>query len=352
MVVLPLRLPLNTALHRAKQKGKPVQYQGIKLEYQGELLNLCLEVIPPYANRQHGDFFLVKIKPEVAVDPSEIPQTETFELGSEASRRIIELENELQQTRENLQALVEELETTNEEQQASNEELTASNEELQSTNEELYSVNEELHTVNIEYQSKIGELTQLNNDIDNLLKSTEIGVIFLDSQLRIRKFTPAATQAISLRETDIERPLAELTMKVDCPQLPELLEAVLEHHQSVELEVKQHKSDSWFLMQINPYLTEDGQNEGLAVSFVAINEIKQVQLDLENSLDEKDRQLAAIKTATNGIAILNQDKFIYINQAHLDIFGYGHPEELLGKYFLFKLPKIFWLIKYLPRFPE
>ena len=451
MVVLPLQLPLNTALHRAKQKGKSVEYQGIKLDYQGEILDLSLKVIPPSSGRKQGNFFLVKIKQTVVAAPIEIPAIEKFELGSEASRRIVELENELQQTRENLQALVEELETTNEEQQASNEELTASNEELQSTNEELHSVNEELHTVNIEYQSKIQELTQLNNDVDNLLKSTEIGVIFLDSDLRIRKFTPAATQVISLRETDLERPLEDFTLKIECPQLPQLLESVLENHQSISQEVQLKSSDSFFLMQINPYQAEDGQHDGLAVSFVNINEAKEVQRNLEQALTEvnskqreidnffnlsleimcvanldgyfkrinpsferilgydtqelltqpfisfvhpedveatletlpelsegkkiigfenryrcqdgsyrwfkwmaassegliyatahdltedklaqelQNRQLAAIETATNGIAILNDDKFIYINQAHLEIFGYSQPEELLGQ---------------------
>ena len=461
MVVLPLRLPLNTALHRAKQKGKLVSYQDIKLEYQGEIINVSLKVIPPQSNRKDGDFFLVKIKQEIAFS-SEISVPEKFKMGSEASRRIMELENELQQTRENLQALVEELETTNEEQQASNEELTASNEELQSTNEELHSVNEELHTVNIEYQSKIQELTQLNNDIDNLLKSTEIGVIFLDSELRIRKFTPAATQAVSLRESDLSRPLADLTMKIDCPQLPKLLKEVLTHHQPLELEVKLQESDSFFLMQINPYQTEDNQYKGLAISFVGIDETKKVQLELEDTLAElksketeinnffqlsleilcvadldghfkrinpslcrilgyenqellnkplinfvhpddvkttieavqglsegkeliglenryrcqdgsyrwfkwmatsyhgaiyatahdlteeklaqelQNRQLAAIETATNGIAILNKDKFIHLNQAYLEIFGYSQPEELLGQSW-----KIFYEPEYL-----
>ncbi len=451
MVVLPLQLPLNTALHRAKQKGKQVQYQGIKLDYQGEVLDVSLNVIPPQSDRKHGNFFLVKVKQEIATAPLEIPTVENFELGGEASRRIVELENELQQTRENLQALVEELETTNEEQQASNEELTASNEELQSTNEELHSVNEELHTVNIEYQSKIQELTQLNNDVDNLLKSTEIGVIFLDKQLKIRKFTPAATQVISLRETDLERPLAELTMKIECPNLPELLKSVLSQHKAISQEVCLRESDSFFLMQINPYQAEGGQYDGLAVSFVDINKAKEVQLELENALTEveskeneinnffqlsleimcvanidgyfkrinpsferilgykthtfltqpfisfvhpddreatvkavqdlsegkeligfenryrcqdgsyrwfkwmaaayrgliyatahdlteekltqewQNRQLAATETATDGIAILNDDKFIYVNQAHSDIFGYSQPEELLGK---------------------
>ena len=465
MVVLPLQLPLNTALHRAKQKGKSVLYQAVKLEDRGNTILLDLEVIPPQVNCRYGDFFLVEIKEKIATLPIETSEAGSFELGNEAARRIMELENELQQTREDLQAMVEELESTNEEQQASNEELTASNEELQSTNEELHSVNEELHTVNIEYQSKIQELTQLNNDIDNLLESTEIGVIFLDSDLKIRKFTPAATKAVSLRESDLDRPLAELKMKIDCPQLPDLLQQVITQHESVELEVKLKDSNFFFLMQVNPYLTQDEGNDGLVISFVKIDETKKVQLELENTLTEleeketeihnffrlsleilcvahldgyfkrfnpsfkrilgyeteellarpfisfvhpddieptieavkalskgkeligfenryrckdgsyrwfkwmaacyegliyatahdlteeklaqelQNRQLAAIETATNGIAILNENKFIHLNQAHVEMFGYSQPEELLGKSW-----RILYEPEYLARF--
>jgi uncharacterized protein (DUF3084 family) len=115
-----------------------------------------------------------------------------YDVGLEAEQRINDLEQELQFSRENLQATIEELETSNEELQATNEELLAGNEELQSTNEELQSVNEELHTVNTEYQSKIKiiELTELNNDLDNLMASTRIGTLFLDEDLTVRRFTP------------------------------------------------------------------------------------------------------------------------------------------------------------------
>src|SRR6185369_6308620 len=105
--------------------------------------------------------------------------------------------------KQNLQAAIEKLEASNEELQASNEELQASNEELQSTNEELQSVNEELYTVNAEYQRKIGELTELANDMDNLLSSTEVGSIFLDAQLRITKFTPQIADSFQLLPRDI-----------------------------------------------------------------------------------------------------------------------------------------------------
>ncbi|MCJ8283329.1 MAG: PAS domain-containing protein, partial [Rivularia sp. ALOHA_DT_140] len=233
-----------------------------------------------------GDFYLVHINKQEIQPSTEIIPVQTFEVSNEAQRRILELEHELQHTRENLQALIEELETTNEEQQASNEELTASNEELQSTNEELHSVNEELHTVNIEYQSKILELTQLNNDIDNLLKSTDIGVIFLDSEFKIRKFTPAATVAVSLRHTDVERPLKELTLRIGCSNLQELLQQVDSTQKSIELEVKHLEYDSYLLMRIHPYHTEDQQKQGTVISFVKIDEIKTVQLQLEHTLKE------------------------------------------------------------------
>ena len=138
-----------------------------------------------------------------------------YDADSQAVQRIADLELDLQQTRENLQATIEELETTNEEQQATNQEMLASNEELQSTNEELQSVNEELYSVNAEFQSKIGELTALNNDMDNLLRSTDIGTVFLDRELRIRKFTPAVTSVIKLLDHDIGRPIDQIAYSID-----------------------------------------------------------------------------------------------------------------------------------------
>ncbi|MGK7935066.1 MAG: chemotaxis protein CheB [Xenococcaceae cyanobacterium] len=330
MVVLPLQLPLSTALHRAKQQEKSVLYQGIKLEERGEILNVSVEVIPPQSDRRYGDFFLVKIKQELAVVPLAIPEAEHFELGSEASRRIMELENELQQTRENLQALVEELETTNEEQQASNEELTASNEELQSTNEELHSVNEELHTVNIEYQSKINELTQLNDDVDNLLQSTEIGVVFLDSELKIRKFTPAATTAIALRLVDVDRPLADLYWKFDCPNLFDLLHEVLATKKSKELEVKLKQTESYLLMQIHLYQTESEDNEGLVICFIKIDEMKQAQLKLEREIIARQRSEEQLKINQEQL-IITQERVENIFSSLEDaIWSFELPEKKLG----------------------
>ena len=121
------------------------------------------------------------------------------------------LENELRYTKENLQATVEELETSNEELQATNEELVASNEEMQSSNEELQSVNEELYTVNHEHQKKIIELTELTDDMDNLFHLTEVGVIFLDRELKIRRFTPKIAEMFNFLPRDVGRSIDSFT---------------------------------------------------------------------------------------------------------------------------------------------
>ena len=326
MVVLPLQLPLNTAIHRAKKKKEPVAYRNIKLNIASAIYQINLQVFPPDAD-SHDDLFIIKIEPEET--PSMLP-VEEFETNTQAQQRINELELELQYTRENLQAIVEELESSNEEQQASNEELIASNEELQSTNEELHSVNEEIHTVNAEYQSKIQELTELGNDIDNLLQSTKIGVIFLDRELKIRKFTPAATEVIALRHTDVERPLEDLFWKIECSDLLNLLHQVLETRESQELEVRLKQAAEYFLMGINLYQTDKVEEEGLVLTFVKISETKKAQL----ALKERERSFQAIFNSTfQFIGVLTPAGItLEANQTILD-FGGISLDDVLGKPF-------------------
>ncbi len=348
MVVPALKLPLNTALHRAKKENQSVLYTGIQLNPQEEnSRQVNLKVTYHESNKLAGDFLVVNIENETK------PQTPIagapFELDSEASQRIIQLEFELNQTRENLQAVIEELETTNEEQQATNEELIASNEELQSTNEELHSVNEELHTVNSEYQSKIQQLVELNNDIDNLLQSTEIGVIFLDKELRIRKFTSAATVAVALVESDVGRPLAHLASNMDVPNLIELLEEVLSTEEPIEREVALKDRAENFLMRIHPYRTENDVLEGVVLTFVDISDITHVQEQLqqayrnvqqeikerqkiEQSLRESEERFRnLIETSSDWVWEVDADfKYTYVSPKIKELLGY-QPEEVLGK---------------------
>ncbi len=161
-----LSIVLSTAIYRVLKEKKEAIYHNIVLKdnNQTKTINLIAKPFDEPTTRQQ----LVMLQfEEVRSAPQTLYETELYDVSKSASQRIIDLEQELQYSRENLQATIEELETSNEELQATNEELLAANEELQSTNEELQSVNEELITVNSEYQLKIKELTDLNNDVNN-----------------------------------------------------------------------------------------------------------------------------------------------------------------------------------------
>src|SRR5438876_6842787 len=138
------------------------------------------------------------------------------------SANVSQLEKELRETKERLQITTEELETSNEELKSSNEELSSINEELQSSNEELetsreemQSINEELQTVNAELKSRVEELSRANSDIANLLESTQIATLFLDRNLRVKSFTPAAKEVFRLVESDAGRPITDVRTRFD-----------------------------------------------------------------------------------------------------------------------------------------
>ncbi|NET91109.1 MAG: response regulator [Kamptonema sp. SIO1D9] len=330
-----LKLPLSTALHRAKQDGESVLYTGIRVERNGNEKNVNLRVGFEPENPALEDYIIVVL--EVEETPPQPSAVLRFDVDSQAAQQITELEYELQQTRENLQITIEELETTNEEQQATNEELLAANEELQGTNEELQSVNEELYTVNAEYQNKIQELTQLNDDVNNLLRNTNIGVVFLDRDLNIRKFTPAATRAINIKQTDIGRPLADLTNNLDCPNLLEILQQVLKKETANQQEVNIPQTGESLLMQVNPYWREDNTSEGIVLSFVNIDELKNVQDQLHQANTILENLYA---TSPVGFCLYDQElRFMRINQSLVESSGLS-VEEHLGKMLREVLPNL------------
>ncbi|MDJ0714518.1 MAG: chemotaxis protein CheB [Prochloraceae cyanobacterium] len=325
MMPQALQLPLTTALHRAKRENKPVLYAGIVIGEGDKVRSLNLRVTYQEAEAMATDFLMVVIEDDAK--PHIPPTPEVFQVDTKATQRILELEYELQQTTENLQATIEELETTNEEQQATNEELLASNEELQSTNEELHSVNEELYTVNAEYQSKIQELTELNNDLNNLLRGTDIGVIFLDESLKIRKFTPAATVAINLVDADINRPIEHLSHNMDYFDLVGQLREAIATRQASEKEVKIVKTGSNFLMRVHPYQNETLEYEGLVVTFIKIDKLKQTQAKLERQTAELEYLYQNMPV---GLALIDEEfRYIKANERLSQINGVP-VEKIIG----------------------
>ena len=153
--------------------------------------------------------------------------TKSYDLSDSSKHIIHDLELQLKFTKEELNTALEEAETTNEELQSTNEELLASNEELQSTNEELHSVNEELYTVNTEFQKKIDELTTLEDDIDNLLQSANIGTIFIDKDLAIRRLTPAISKNFGILGHDVGRSIESFTYKFNHEQFIDTVREVV-----------------------------------------------------------------------------------------------------------------------------
>ena len=315
MVPQGLKLPLETALHRAKREETSVSYTGVTLKKGDEVHRVDLQV-GFESNPARIDDRLVAIIEIMGAMPPETDQT-TYEVSVDAAEQISALEYELAQTKENLQVTIEELETINEEQQATNEELLASNEELQSTNEELQSVNEELYTVNAEYQRKINELVQLNEDINNLLRSTNIGVVFLDLSLDIRKFTPAAASVINLRPGDVNRPISDFTSLLTDVDLRSLAADVLRSGDQIEREVHNSQTGEALLLRAYPYVREDGDLDGVVLTFVEVTDLKRVQFELQTTNTILETVYA---TSPVGFALQDENlRFVRVNKTLAEI---------------------------------
>ncbi len=281
MVPTTLRLPLETAIHRAKREEESVMYTDIPFTRKERTYSIDLKVGFESEQGLLEDYLVIMFE-MIATTPA-LTSQQTYQLSADTAAQINSLEYELQQTRENLQVTIEELEIINEEQQATNEELLASNEELQSTNEELQSVNEELYTVNTEYQRKIKELVQLNEDINNLLSSTNVGVVFLDQNLNIRRFTPAAAKVINLRSGDINRPVSDFTHQVDDISLEDFALSVLEKETFIERECFNESTQESLLLRAYPYRKESGEVDGVVLTFVEVTDLKHIQIELEET---------------------------------------------------------------------
>jgi two-component system CheB/CheR fusion protein len=324
MVDGDLRIAMAAAIQRASKQMAPVIYQGIRISRGEDELQVKLQVDPMVDRTPDNHYMLITMEPIAPAKPSS-DDVASFDLDEESKHRIVDLERELQYTRENLQATVEELETSNEELQASNEELLASNEELQSTNEELHSVNEELYTVNAEYENKIKELVQLTNDMDNLLRSTEIGTVFVDRQLCIRKFTPAISDSFNLLPQDIGRPIEHIAYNIGYDNLMEDIQSVLDNGNPIETDIT-NRSDEYYLMRILPYRNEVDSIEGVVITFIDVKALKEAERDARETsakLQTESQTLSSvIQCMGDGVIVADRELDITImNPAAAELLG-------------------------------
>jgi two-component system CheB/CheR fusion protein len=285
MIIKELAIPLATGLQKAFKTRQEVRYSSIclKKDNGSQTVQMRIKPLPEKKGQNsYAGVFVEKTNPNTSSPPAGESSLEQYDVSKETEQRLQDLEQELQFTKENLQATIEELETSNEELQATNEELLASNEELQSTNEELQSVNEELFTVNSEYQQKIIELTVLNNDVENLLLSTEIATVFIDENLEVRKFTPKINQIFKIIDSDLGRPLTHLANYLLDVDPVKISQAVIDSKKTIEKEISTADGRQ-YLMNVLPYKIGKNIYSGVVMTFTDITTVKETQSALELS---------------------------------------------------------------------
>jgi two-component system, chemotaxis family, CheB/CheR fusion protein len=275
-----LRLELRAAVHQAGRSRKKVVHRSVPVTGNGETQAIDL-IVEPLRDGEQARHHYVIVFQDVTPSPRELAgQREPGdEPGAQTENETIaQLEGELRATREHLQTVAEELETSNEELRSSNEELSSVNEELQSTNEELQtskeelqSINEELQTVNLELNSHVDDLTRTNNYLKNLLENIRLPMVFLDNELRVRNFTPSATELFSLRESDAGRPITDINSELDYRRLSEDIASVRRSRESVEREIET-STGATYIMRVLLYRTTEDDIDGIILTFTDITE--------------------------------------------------------------------------------
>ena len=300
---------LSSAIHNAVSKGEEVEYKDLEVKTNGDFQSINLKVKPISKPESMKGLLMVIFEDikshEDVKKPENIPKT-----ASKKDERIRELEAELKVTKNRLQVTIEQLETSNEELKSANEELQSMNEELQSTNEELetskeelQSLNEELLTVNSELQNKVEDMVEINDDMNNLLNTTEIATIFVDKDIKIKRFTKEATKLINLIPYDTGRPLKDIVSNIEYDNLIKDTEEVIKRVIYKEKEVLT-KDGKWYIARIVPYKTYENIIDGAVITFVDIDQQKKAQIWIQHSLDYVE---AIIETIREPFIVLDDE---------------------------------------------
>ncbi|HEU4382878.1 MAG TPA: chemotaxis protein CheB [Anaeromyxobacteraceae bacterium] len=337
-----LRYDLTRAFASAQREERPVTVRALKVRTNGETqaVDLTVEKVADPKELQ-GTMMIVIADAPAPAAPALEPRGKT---PRSASLQLAALEQEVQQAREEVQTTREQMQTSQEELKSTNEELQSTNEELQSTNEELttskeemQSMNEELQTVNHELQNKVDELSRSNNDMKNLLNSTDIATLFLDHQLLVRRFTTPTYKLIKLIASDAGRPITDIATELDYPELVEDAREVLRTLVFKEKQVGS-RDGRWFTVRIMPYRTMDDVIEGVVVTFNDITDSKTLETTLREQASQTRQMAESLPTLVwacrpeGACDYLSQQWVRYTGVPEAEQLGYGwleqvHPEE-------------------------
>ena len=293
-----LRFELRAALHRALDQGEPTLTTPIPVSFNGTAHRVYLQVRPTDNGEARPRHALVMFIEGEAIEPLPSHADQPLERDRSADETIRRLTDELalsqarlRTTREESEAANEELRAANEELQSINEEYRSTSEELETSKEELQSINEELQTVNSELKLKLEAVSRAHNDLQNLMAATDFGTLFLDSGMRIKRFTERVTDVFSLTPSDEGRPLADFAHQLEYDDLLRDARAVLAHLAPIRREIHS-RNGRWYDIRLRPYRTVEDKIDGVVITFVDVTEHRQVA----EALRERERQLQQQKS--------------------------------------------------------
>ncbi len=327
-----LKYIVQSTFNKAFKQKERVVYRDVVIKKKNGNIGADIVIKPFTDHSLEGETNYVITFIEKELNFNEVEEVQKISPSNQTKEYVANLENELKSTKEDLQTSLEEIETSNEELQAANEELLASNEELQSTNEELQSVNEEINTVNAENIQKMDDLAALNADMNNLLKSTDIGVIFLDSDFKIRKFTPAIKKHFSLINGDIGRPIDNFTNSFGLTRKQNFLDRcqkVLENGKTLEKHIVSREGKN-YLQRISPYMDSNNEVNGVVISFIDIETIQKSKEKLIAS-EQKFKSFYEDDPVLHVSVDPKTSKIVQCNKKAVQKLGYSSKDDLIGK---------------------
>jgi two-component system, chemotaxis family, CheB/CheR fusion protein len=326
-----LRVKLRSAIQRVKQDHARVTVTGAHVQRNECSIGVSITALPVESDGE--DLFLISFVDDPTPDLKPVRPPES----AADTSRVARLEQELDATRADLESAIRDLEIANEEQKAINEEAMSVNEEFQSTNEELetskeelQSLNEELTALNSQLHETVEQQRATSNDLQNILNSTDVATLFLDGDLNIRFFTPAARSLFNVIASDVGRPLADLTRRFEDDDLLPDARAVLASHAPVRREVKADDG-GWFIRGMLPYRSDDSNIEGVVITFAGISEIKAAEREIEAARAYLDSIIATIRQP---LVVLDEElRVISASSSFHRIFSVK-PQELIGRHLL------------------
>jgi two-component system CheB/CheR fusion protein len=327
LILAELRLEIRTTLFQVQQSGLPVKSREVPIKRDDRRYLIDL-VAHPYKDEESDGEYVLVIFEEVEVDPAQSPSTTSLQTENQV---LSNLERELQRTKLHLQDTIEqseisseELKASNEEMQAINEELRSATEELETSKEELQSINEELLTVNYELKTKVEETDKINDYLTNLIASTDIATVFVDRSMRIKWFTPRATDIFSMLPVDTGRSLLDITHRLDYDNLAGDAALVFESLNMIEREVSS-TDNRWYIARLLPYRSSEDHIDGTVLTFIDITKRRAAEEELR--LGEERMRLVTESTRDYAIITLDEQGIITSwNKGAELIFGYSKAE--------------------------